>query len=443
MSLFNVDVCSVLSIDACGPSDFTLDILYDTSILAAESIVNNDGDGNETRSIVWNVERMLCVLDELGDVLASCHRCEQGVSRRWLTVRMTEVRLHNPQSAFDWGDVPTMPDVVVDRMCAVARAAAMSYSWHISVHLNEAQQRKVADVVRRSGAICWYLGTLHADTADVIQTYSCANRDATTLLLTEPPGDGYDVEAGDFEVMPNELLCMIAGRMPVYAAIELSTVCRRWRDCVFADCTVRELTDGDGDRERFLFRNWAVTVDQTQRFLDAVRRISTDMKNVTRQGPMYTHWHLNRCLAEVQRTVGRLRLLPENTDGADSAALFGIGSTFGVSDPGTAILNIALEYAANWQLDDVLRRQCCAAVDCLHEALQSTYTTRDAWLFAHRLEFGIRDDDGGGGAAAVRTTAQRRSAALPPPQLVDPTAKNAARAKRRDDKHRQRRRNAR
>ena len=64
---------------------------------------------------------------------------------------------------------------------------------------------------------------------------------------TPPLGDGL-TPSGDFDVLPNEMLCAVAVRLwPSAAALVLSQTCRRWRDVVHGSHVVQHRVGRDGD----------------------------------------------------------------------------------------------------------------------------------------------------------------------------------------------------
>jgi hypothetical protein len=70
-------------------------------------------------------------------------------------------------------------------------------------------------------------------------------RNAALAELARPVlGDGLTA-SGDFDALPNEVLCLVAQRAGTVAALlTMAHACRRLRDVAFADCVVRHLTHG-------------------------------------------------------------------------------------------------------------------------------------------------------------------------------------------------------
>jgi len=60
---------------------------------------------------------------------------------------------------------------------------------------------------------------------------------------TPPLGNGWS-DAGDFDALPNEMLCQIAMLVwPTHQAIILAHTCRRWRDVVMSDLVIMDRCD--------------------------------------------------------------------------------------------------------------------------------------------------------------------------------------------------------
>jgi hypothetical protein len=86
-----------------------------------------------------------------------------------------------------------------------------------------------------------------------------ANRAVARIInaQTPPLGDGYGTDSGDWEALPNEMVCAVAERVwPSSAALEMAYVCQRLRDCVLSDYVVR-LRMGPDDADGYTgFGDW-------------------------------------------------------------------------------------------------------------------------------------------------------------------------------------------
>jgi hypothetical protein len=72
---------------------------------------------------------------------------------------------------------------------------------------------------------------------------------------TPPLGDGYTA-SGDFDDLPNEMVCEIAMRVwPTRAALEMAHVCQRFRDCVLSNYVVR-WRHGPDEEGRWGYGDW-------------------------------------------------------------------------------------------------------------------------------------------------------------------------------------------
>lgn len=89
-----------------------------------------------------------------------------------------------------------------------------------------------------------------------------SNRIASKLVFSVPLGDGYGTDSGDFELMPNEMLCEIVAHMCARDIIEMAWVCRRWRDCAYSDYTTKRTTRGCGTDPVYLFRDHLIECEE-------------------------------------------------------------------------------------------------------------------------------------------------------------------------------------
>jgi len=87
---------------------------------------------------------------------------------------------------------------------------------------------------------------------------------------TPPLSEGYG-DCGEFDVLPNEILCQIAMlAWPSFQALQLAHTCRRWRDCIFSDWV---LTDRHYSRY-FVRSRDRIWIDGKESYLDITDNIS-------------------------------------------------------------------------------------------------------------------------------------------------------------------------
>jgi hypothetical protein len=120
------------------------------------------------------------------------------------------------------------------------------HTWGHALHWNTTMQE----------IICY--GIRDIQSFKYVQQTACGNRDVAQIIdaQTPPLGDGYGTDSGDWEALPNELVCAVAERVwPPTAALEMAYVCQRFRDCVLSDYVVRLRHGADADG-RWGYGDW-------------------------------------------------------------------------------------------------------------------------------------------------------------------------------------------
>jgi len=92
---------------------------------------------------------------------------------------------------------------------------------------------------------------------DKIRDYLKPNRKINYFISKSPLGDG-TTDAGDFDALPNEILCQITIQLwntSPKTAFEFANACKRARDCVYSDWTAQNYLGLDMQYNmRHLFR---------------------------------------------------------------------------------------------------------------------------------------------------------------------------------------------